>query len=149
MYGLWLPRFSRPGNPAPASPQLPTDLSALGLMLLSAARAALKVCLRCHIRLSVFLIVLICLLDHMERWSLATFSGWDQHCFASASCLAVAVSGQSCRKCHNVSAFGCPMLRQNLQAFLMHTSVGRTGSPALRPWPPQSSLDMVMAGSTL
>ena len=44
-------------------------------------------------RLSVFLIVLTCLLDHMERWSLAIFSGRDQHCFASLPCLWCAVKG--------------------------------------------------------
>ena len=77
------------------------------------------------------------------------FSGCDQHRLASLLCLAVAVNGHSCRKCHYVSDFGCPRLRQYLQAFRMHTSVGRSGSPALRPWPPQSSLDMIIADLTL
>ena len=67
------------------------------------ARAALKACLSCHIFFIVFLMVLICLFDHMVRWSLAMFSGCDQQCLASLLCLAVAVNGHSCRKCHSVS----------------------------------------------
>ncbi len=149
LFGQWFLWLSRPGHPAPASPQSPTVPSWSVFLLLLAARAALKDCLRCHIRLSVFLMVRICLLDHIERWSLTTFSGWAQHCFASLPCRAMAVSGQSCRKCHKVSAFGWPKLRQKLHAFRMHTSVGRTGSPALRPWPPQSSREMVMADTAL
>ena len=118
-------------------------------ILCSFARSALKDCLRCHMRVSVLLMTRSCLCDHTERWSLTTFSGWAQHSLASLLCRAMAVSGQSCRKCHSVSAFGWPKLRQNLHAFRMHTSDGRTGSPALRPCPPQSSLEMVMADTSL
>ena len=143
------PWLGRPGNPAPALPQSPPVLSWSLFMLLLPARAALKDCLRCHIRMSVLLMVRICLRDHIERWSLTTFSGWAQHSLDSLLCRAMAVSGQSCRKCHSVSAFGWPKLRQNLHAFRMHTSDGRTGSPALRPCPPQSSLEMVMADTSL
>ena len=69
-------------------------------------RAALKACLSCHIFCIVALIVLICFLVHMVRWSLGMLSGCDQQSFASLFCLAVAVSGHSCRKCHRVSDFG-------------------------------------------
>ena len=71
-------------------------------------------------------------------------SGCDQQSLASLLCLAVAVSGHSCRKCHKVSDFGWPRLRQYLQTLRMHTSVGRWGSPALRPCPPHRSLDMII-----
>ena len=106
-------------------------------------RAALKACLSCHIFCIVVLIVLICFLDQMVRWSLGMLSGCDQQSFASLFCLAVAVSGHSCRKCHRVSDVGRPWLRQYVHALRMQTSVGRWGSPALRPCPPHSSLDIV------
>ena len=97
----------------------------LGCCQLLLDRAALKACLSCHILCIVSLIVLICFLDHMVRWSLGMLSGCDQQSFAALFCLAVAVSGQSCRKCHRVSDIGWPWLRQKVHAFRMHTSVGR------------------------
>ena len=77
-----------------------------GCCKLLSDRAALKACLSCHIFCIVVLIVLICFLVHMVRWSLGMLSGCDQQSFASLFCLAVAVNGHSCRKCHRVSDIG-------------------------------------------
>ena len=110
----------------------------------NAAWDVLKACLACHIFCIVDLIVLICFLDHVGVCSLVISVGWAQHSFASLSCLTAAVSGHSCRKCHRVSDVGRPWLRQYVHALRMHTSVGRWGSPALRPCPPHSNLEIVI-----